>query len=320
MPSSECMVYASCAEDARSVVELAKCVVMLLDERERQMAANEELKQIIEAEKMNSGATPAWNISKMAAKFFREFLGKRMFRRNSSGPSNVEKLRIIREHFLNVDQINAYMTRMAQENSKFLHEINMPVESHFEGMQNAEQNDLLISIVNMINAFQKADIGDQSISIMSPRLFSILPEVSKRPQILSPTLFSFQNDGFFSVPDVLNMAMSTKRDAILLMDLAVELSGATVMLNKLYESLKPQIKQVNEVQLPAIKELQRLERNWQTVVDSYSVKQKADLKKRGYAHLEEEQLHLIYDNPVGGNFSLLISFFFRDKQNEYACT
>uniref|UniRef100_A0A914ZCI3 Uncharacterized protein n=1 Tax=Parascaris univalens TaxID=6257 RepID=A0A914ZCI3_PARUN len=220
-------------------------------------------------------------------------------RSSSKEPSNVKKLRIIRDHFSRLGQINEYIKRMNQENSRFLHEINVPMESKFETIEDANQNEMLNDIVAMINAFQKTGNDGPSISIMSPRLFSIIPGASKRPQLLSPTLLSFQKDGFFSMPDLFDMATSRKSDAAQLVDLIVELSGAATVLNKLYEKLQPQIKQVKEVHLPTIREFERQEQNWQKVIDSYSEKQKLDLKKRGYAHLAPEQLQLIYDKPIG---------------------
>lgn len=66
------------------------------------------------------------------------------------------------------------------------------------------------------------------------------------------------------------MATNRKSDATHLVDLIVELSGAATVLNKLYEKLQPQIKEVNEIHLPAIREFERQEQNWQNVIDSYS--------------------------------------------------
>uniref|UniRef100_A0A914RBI6 Uncharacterized protein n=1 Tax=Parascaris equorum TaxID=6256 RepID=A0A914RBI6_PAREQ len=45
---------------------------------------------------------------------------------------------------------------MNQENSRFLHEINVPMESKFETIEDANQNEMLNDIVAMINAFQMA--------------------------------------------------------------------------------------------------------------------------------------------------------------------
>uniref|UniRef100_A0A9J2Q2M6 Uncharacterized protein n=1 Tax=Ascaris lumbricoides TaxID=6252 RepID=A0A9J2Q2M6_ASCLU len=45
LPRNECILYSLCASDAQSLVELAKCVVTLLDERDRQIAMNEEYRR-----------------------------------------------------------------------------------------------------------------------------------------------------------------------------------------------------------------------------------------------------------------------------------
>lgn len=65
-----------------------------------------------------------------------------------------------------------------------------------------------------------------------------------------------------------------------------------------------QINEMDEKIFPAILELEKIERNWQLVANSYSSEQRADIRELGYAFLEPEQLQLLYSKggkPINGD-------------------
>ncbi|VDO99395.1 unnamed protein product [Heligmosomoides polygyrus] len=67
------------------------------------------------------------------------------------------------------------------------------------------------------------------MSVMSPRLFSLFPEKGKkfhRHRLLSPTILSFQKDGYFSLPTLFDIITSDGRYQQLLLDVVMDVSGA----------------------------------------------------------------------------------------------
>ncbi|VDN22802.1 unnamed protein product [Gongylonema pulchrum] len=135
-------------------------------------------------------------------------------------------------------------------------------------------------------------MGGKSISVMSPRFFSIIPDRERR-HLLSPTMFSFQQDGLLSIPDLLKITSSTSTHRFLL-ELLLELSGASKALDKLINAIESGRRQLENFQYPAIKRLIANEKNWEEALKRYSARQKADLNRQGYTYLSAEQLRLIY--------------------------
>lgn len=43
---------------------------------------------------------------------------------------------------------------------------------------------------------------------MSPKILSLTPNSKNQSKLLSPTLLSFQREGFFSIPDLLNVCLN----------------------------------------------------------------------------------------------------------------
>uniref|UniRef100_A0A914QNA9 Uncharacterized protein n=1 Tax=Panagrolaimus davidi TaxID=227884 RepID=A0A914QNA9_9BILA len=74
----------------------------------------------------------------------------------------------------------------------------------------------------------------------------------------------------------------------------LEISGASKTLKELVEKMEPEMKAMNERVFPTVQELERMDKNWETVVKSYSEEQKVDIADNGYAFLEPEQLQLVY--------------------------
>uniref|UniRef100_A0A914XU98 Uncharacterized protein n=1 Tax=Panagrolaimus superbus TaxID=310955 RepID=A0A914XU98_9BILA len=133
-------------------------------------------------------------------------------------------------------------------------------------------------------------------SFLSPRLFSILPsESDKRKHLLSPSLFSFhENDGFFSLPTLMKKFNFDNKSENEWVETLLEISGASKTLENLVKKMAPEMKTMNERVFPTVLELERMDKNWEKVVSSYSNEQKADISDKGYAFLEPEQLQLVY--------------------------
>lgn len=55
-----------------------------------------------------------------------------------------------------------------------------------------------------------------------------------------------------------------------LLDFIINITGASQILNKLYKSLKANIKEVDEIKFPLLENLIRNDRKWISVINSYS--------------------------------------------------
>lgn len=80
------------------------------------------------------------------------------------------------------------------------------------------------------------------------------------------------------------------------MEILLRVSGATKALDDVMQKLEPEMKEMNEKVYPAIKDLEQIEKNWNSVRQSYSSEQLTDIDKHGYAFLEPEQIQLLYNN------------------------
>lgn len=82
---------------------------------------------------------------------------------------------------------------------------NKPVRTMYWKMSLVSSINLQLDYLNtFVHKFKATQLTkDTKVSILSPRIFSILPEGnSASPRLLSPNMFSFQKDGIFSLPDM----------------------------------------------------------------------------------------------------------------------
>jgi hypothetical protein len=60
-------------------------------------------------------------------------------------------------------------------------------------------------VMELVNSFHNSKNAGK-MSILSPKLFPLVPGRKNRPHLLSPTLFSFQRDGYFSLPQLFQVS------------------------------------------------------------------------------------------------------------------
>uniref|UniRef100_A0AC34Q6R8 Uncharacterized protein n=1 Tax=Panagrolaimus sp. JU765 TaxID=591449 RepID=A0AC34Q6R8_9BILA len=162
------------------------------------------------------------------------------------------------------------------------------------------------------NVFQTLDsvLGKSKdrFSFFSPQILPILPGVGKgKKHLFSPTLFSFhEKDGLFSLPNVFKSLKMNDNDEKEWLETTLMLTGASKTLEQVVRKLEPQIKDMEEKIYPAIRDLEKIDKNWRRVKRSYTKEQQMDIKKNGYAFLEPEQLELLYNNKYGRKLDLNI--------------
>ncbi|VDM53957.1 unnamed protein product [Angiostrongylus costaricensis] len=135
------------------------------------------------------------------------------------------------------------------------------------------------------------------VSILSPRLLSLFPESSSGNRLLSPTFFSFQKNGYLSLPELFDVSIiisSDQKQQQFLLDIVLDVSGASVVLKNLIAKMKPEMIDMRYVKLPLIEELFRKDEKWIQMRNSFTEEQTANYNQKGYAFLNEDQLNLIY--------------------------
>ncbi|VDL70723.1 unnamed protein product [Nippostrongylus brasiliensis] len=134
------------------------------------------------------------------------------------------------------------------------------------------------------------------LSVLSPRLLSLFPESSRASakRLLSPTFFSFQKDGYLSLPDVFDIITSNQNYQKLMLDVVLDVSGAGAVLEELVAGMKPEIEELKNQKLPLIEELSRRDDDWIRAHNSFNEDQLKDYKEKGYTFMDTDQLNLVY--------------------------
>uniref|UniRef100_A0A7E4V7A2 Uncharacterized protein n=1 Tax=Panagrellus redivivus TaxID=6233 RepID=A0A7E4V7A2_PANRE len=192
--------------------------------------------------------------------------------------------------------VEKIMSDLNHSNSKFINSVS---NTPFKFAMRKDGNESVVeNVFEAVNALLGDKKSKAKFSLMSPRLFSILPtDQNKRKHLLSPTLFSFHNqDGMFALPDLmknidLDEALSQKW-----LQTFLEVSGGIKALDDVAEQLRPRMEEMDTKIYPAALKLARMQENWEVVSSSYTDEQINNMKEHGYAFLHREQIQMIYND------------------------
>uniref|UniRef100_A0A1I7TIF5 Uncharacterized protein n=1 Tax=Caenorhabditis tropicalis TaxID=1561998 RepID=A0A1I7TIF5_9PELO len=245
-----------------------------------------------------SPTLPPIDLPKLASKYFQRIIGG-----TSGQHDHLQNIRRIRNHYLRVEKCNGYFKLMNDENKKYVFEtevfnqLKLPINSEAPKIDN--ENDAFQKIVDIINQFSTSEMAKKKFSFLSPRIMSIMPEGKGKNRFLSPTIFSFQKDGFFSLPDLFEIVSSNQRYQQLMLEAILDFSGAGTAMEQLLAKIEPEMQFMEEVQYPMVQQLSRQDINWLRARQLFTQEQSSEYKKHGYAHLNEEQVKLVYaDDPT----------------------
>uniref|UniRef100_A0A915DA44 Uncharacterized protein n=1 Tax=Ditylenchus dipsaci TaxID=166011 RepID=A0A915DA44_9BILA len=176
------------------------------------------------------------------------------------------------------------MRHLNEHNNKYFKALNLPLQLKSEP-ESAQKNVFVEEAEELVKTYFRVD----SVSILSPRLFSLYPPKSGTSSganasvntLLSPSLLSFnQNDGFLTLPSLFKLISNNNNEVLEWLELLMEISGAGQSLDKLLIKLEPKMVDLEKRLVPAVTQAQKLENNY---LD-------------GYAMLSSEQQSLIYGN------------------------
>ncbi|EPB77659.1 hypothetical protein ANCCEY_03250 [Ancylostoma ceylanicum] len=237
------------------------------------------------------------NLRKLAMKYLRNVLGEPL------GTSHLEKLRLLRDHFKRVEKINNYFKHMNDQNRRLFAKSALPIDSRTPEITNSAVP-AIEQVLAIVNTFASSKDAPGKVSVLSPRVLSLFPE-SSRPsskRLLSPTFFSFQKDGYLSLPELFDIITTDQKYQQLMVDVIMDISGAGDVLEKFITDMKPEMEDLKNVKLPLIEELSRRDIDWMRLVnelrfrvhDSFNDAQTRQYNANSYAFLNEDQLNLIY--------------------------
>ncbi|CAD6191143.1 unnamed protein product [Caenorhabditis auriculariae] len=180
--------------------------------------------------------------------------------------------------------------------SKFLDDLGLGIDSR--APQVDTQKDALEKIIDIINEYSASELSPSKFSVMSPRILSLFPDKSKKNRLFSPSILSFQKDGFFSLPELFDMITSNQRYQQLMLEGIMDLSGAGSVVEKLLTTLEPKMKSMDEEQYPFVQKMSLQERNWLRAKSSFSSDQLKEMDEFGIVHMDEQQLRLVYGDEA----------------------
>uniref|UniRef100_A0AC34GY21 Uncharacterized protein n=1 Tax=Panagrolaimus sp. ES5 TaxID=591445 RepID=A0AC34GY21_9BILA len=148
---------------------------------------------------------------------------------------------------------------------------------------------MINEVFNVVHAIQT-----ENFAILSPRILPFMPSHDKRKKFISPTLLSFNNDGFLPLPQILKSTQTDTREQEAWLDMLLDISGTSKKLEALVKKLQPTIEYYEQKVYPAIRKMEELEGRFEIMQDGLSNDQRHSIANDGYAFLEPDQLQLIY--------------------------
>ncbi|CAJ0608402.1 unnamed protein product [Cylicocyclus nassatus] len=175
----------------------------------------------------------------------------------------------------------------------------------------------MTGVLQTINDFSAHASSDQ-MSVLSPRLFSVVPHKpsSSEKQLLSPTILSFQKEGFLSMQELFEMATMNEKQQNLLLDMIMDVSGAGKAVEETLAKIKPEIEDVKNVKLPLVQELARKHDRWLRAHAKFTKEQRQEYEKNGFAFMNGDQLKLVYDSEEQRLYGINITELSRMTKEE----
>ncbi|KAI6176121.1 hypothetical protein M3Y97_00764200 [Aphelenchoides bicaudatus] len=165
---------------------------------------------------------------------------KRQANETSQFP-NIENLRNIEKFFAQSQFCQNYMRRLQQNNQGYLRKFTDSIKYNNHRQENFVSN--VAGEFNQIfndNTFEK-------LSVLSPRILSLMPDSGKKRGLLSESILGFHQNGLLSMPDLLRIAASDDHEMLEWLEWLMQMSGTGKHLNQLMDKIKDDVEQAKRI-------------------------------------------------------------------------
>ncbi|CAD5221361.1 unnamed protein product [Bursaphelenchus okinawaensis] len=192
-----------------------------------------------------------------------------------------------------MNDIIRYSYNIGKDNEKFLQKHDLNVTYQYRNSDGQTPYEQLRASLQEIESFDDKGV----VSVLSPKLFNILPEGSLDPESkrwLSPNMLSFQDEGMIPIPKLFKWSQSDDCETQRWIDLLLDLTGASNLLNGHVKKFDRHMKVVKDKLHPRIQQLQKIEEEMADIRSLITDHQQEQMARYGYADMTPEQLELAY--------------------------
>ncbi|CEF60157.1 Moulting cycle MLT-10-like protein family-containing protein [Strongyloides ratti] len=334
LPVKEKIIYNVCMNDAKKLSDAAKCIVSLINVRDRLKLINKstkdnninnmnkKLKNYIN--KINNKLKLKKVIIKVKKK--NEHINNKYFFSNKYFETNniivqrpkrdlmksMDNSLNLPNHLKNVvrleryqemrDYVKKYFDRITAENTKTLGKYCNPLITKTitdTEDPNKKISNTLDNIINLLNEFITSS---KKFIFLSPKLFNIFPsckveKCDSSKKFLSPTLLSFyENDGLFSLPSLIKSSLSNNIEVNNWLNFLLEHTGGGKKLSKVMEEMEPKINEMEEIIYPNVLKMAELEQKNKKIYETFNKNQKYEINYYGYTFLSSDQMLFKYNS------------------------
>uniref|UniRef100_A0A0N4ZCE7 DHC_N2 domain-containing protein n=1 Tax=Parastrongyloides trichosuri TaxID=131310 RepID=A0A0N4ZCE7_PARTI len=216
-------------------------------------------------------------------------------------PINLKNLKRLERYQIMAQHVKNYIEKINKHNERTLKELHNPLI--YQKVDSIDSGSDIFSLLeSLTKTLEDVILKNYKMSFFSPKLFNIMPSCStknckEKRKLFSPTLFSFhRDDGFFSLPDILQRVMFNDEEENKWLNFIFDVTGAAKTLNLALNILNPMIDEMENKIYPAIVEFEKMEEQYRKMLDIYDEKQMNEIENDGYTFLYEDQLKMIYNN------------------------
>uniref|UniRef100_A0A1I8BSQ4 Uncharacterized protein n=1 Tax=Meloidogyne hapla TaxID=6305 RepID=A0A1I8BSQ4_MELHA len=214
-------------------------------------------------------------------------------------PRNIRNLRILERYARTLKHCRRFISAMNTRNAKYIGFLSNLVPnvrlsprlattpSNLDGLQTQIEQ-----FTDQLTSISERSKNNDNLSLLSPRLFALYPRKKSKTtknnfnlnsnisQLLSPDIFGFHNQTFSLFP----LEAIGQKEQIEWLDLLMNITG----MNRILE-----LSQIETKLLPAIKQIEAKEKEWDKLKASLDNKQLEMINKLGYTYLNVWQQKII---------------------------
>ncbi|CAD5220804.1 unnamed protein product [Bursaphelenchus okinawaensis] len=207
------------------------------------------------------------------------------------------------ETFLKLEKVKSYLKK-AEYCRKFMNNLSRMASDYFQSLNHTtifenRPPPVFSAFEQFVNLFENSQ-AFKRLSILSPRLFGLFPkEKNNGPEFLSPELLSFHDDGFFTIPSIIQNFAITQSEVYEWTDFLMKLTGAAQQIDDILTSNKDEIDFIENVAYPKIKSYEDTVAKYSNFKNSFSKFQQNQLQKHGYTFTTSTQSKFLYGETSG---------------------